>query len=212
MRTPSLRLPRRLVSLSLATAAAALVAPAAASAADCSTWNWYSMDQSKPFKEFGDNANYWVMIGGGFEKAAYWGQWKLGTAKVAAGNEPFGIYPGRNSLALQNGTSATTPQVCVNPSHPSFRFAMRASMAGSKLETFVNFTTLLGAKVSVPARVNVIEQGGGWLVADSQPLATLIPAAVLKFGTTASITFKATTPTGGKISIDSVMVDPYRRG
>ncbi len=196
----------------LAAAAACLAVPSAASAANCSTWNWYSMDQSKPFKQFGDNANYWVMIGGGFEKAAYWGQWKLGTAKVAAGNEPFGIYPGSNSLALQNGTSATTPQVCINPSHPSFRFAMRASLAGSKLETVVNFTTDLGFKVSVPARVNTIEQAGGWLVADSQPLATLIPANVLKYGTTATITFKAATPAGGKISIDSVMVDPYRRG
>lgn len=206
--------PKALLPLAAAlTMATGAAVPAAASAADCNTTDWYSMYQSKPFKQFGDNANYWIMIGGGFENAWYYSQWRWGWGgRVVDGGEPFGLWKGDQSLALPNGVSATTPTVCINPKNPSFRFAMRATMPNSQLVTSVNFTGAYGWRVTVPARVNVVEQAGQWVIADSQPLATVIPAAVLQGGVRASITFDSTTPRGGEIDIDSVMVDPYRRG
>jgi hypothetical protein len=71
---------------------------------------------------FGDKRDYFVAPGGDFEGTT--AGWQLdGRAKVVAGNEPFDVLgKGSSSLQLPAGSSATSPEFCVDLNYPTFRF------------------------------------------------------------------------------------------
>jgi hypothetical protein len=206
--------PRRLL---IAAAALAVAAPASASAATApSSATCAAQTLSSPFEDWGDDNSYWLAPDGGFENGA--SGWNLGTgAKVVTGNENLGVLPGTKSLQL-GGTgvlglsTATTPSFCVDPTYPTFRFLVKNAAAATVMTTSINFTASNGLKLTVAAKVNVYALGS-WSLAESQPLATAIPAVFLKSGTTATVTFQATAALAAEgLRIDDLMIDPYRRG
>jgi hypothetical protein len=216
-----LRKSHRLTALSAfaaASAAASFVAPASASAATISLSSSLNLTcavqaLTQPLAKFGDLASYWVAPGGDFETGA--AGWKLSKASVVSGNETLGVLPGKSALKL--GTSlgiatATTPDFCVDPLHPNFRFLVKTSALSALVSTKINFKTPLGATLTVPAKLNSLGSGD-WKLSESQPLSSSIPDLFLGTGTTASITFQSQVATiGGFVTIDDLLIDPYRRG
>jgi hypothetical protein len=156
------RLHRTLFAAAVATAALAASAPTAnagllvASAPDCSP-----KPVSKPFAPWGDQADYTLAPGGGFES----GQpaWKLNGASVVSGNEPWKVRSATDSrsLKLPPGASATSPVMCVGLEHPTLRlFARNNKALLSTLSVEVTFETSLGLKASAP--VGVLLPNGQW--------------------------------------------------
>lgn len=200
----------------LAAATAAIAVPSSAQAASLSqNLTCTAQTVSSPLAIFGDLASYWLAPGGDFETGA--AGWSLSNASVVAGNETFKVVPGTKSLkigggGLSNLGQATSPEFCVDPTHPTFRFLVKSSAPTALLNTYVNFKSATGVQLTVPAKLNTFTFGA-WTLAASQPLATTIPSVFLGTGTTASLTFKLTTSTlGSSVNIDDVLVDPYRRG
>lgn len=204
----------------------AAAAPAAASAA-C-----VQAPTTKAFSKVGDNADYSVAPGGDFESGA--AGWTLaGGAKVVSGNETLGftkgpILKGSKSLSMPVGSTATSPEFCVDETHPYFRFMAKpaSSMAGYKAIVIYRDGNG-GVKTSQFTSSQEITWGeGNWSASAVSPLAANIP---LNAGATASVQLRFESTgnpvavgigfwgrfTGGDVgatNIDSVLVDPYRRG
>lgn len=204
--------------LAAITATAALAGTAASSsAASAASPNLSCAAQvvTSPFAKWGDDALYWLAPGGDFETGAP--GWTLNNAKVVAGNESVGVRPGSKSLQLGGSkllttSSITTPEFCVDPSHPQFKFLVKNNSPSTVLTTSINFESASGVKLTVPAKLNVYTVGN-WSISASQPLSTTIPSVFLGSGTTATITFRVTTVLlAGTVNIDNVLIDPYRRG
>lgn len=210
------QIPRaRLVATGLI-AAGTLVAPAASQGASLSqNITCQSQVVTSPFAAFGDSASYFLAPDGSFEAGAK--GWTLKGAKVVTGNETLGILKGNKALQLGGkgvvGVSrAISPELCIDASHPTFRFVVKNSSPVAVLNTWINFKSSSGVALRVPAKGNVLNFGL-WTVGAVQPLATAIPSLFLGTGTTATIEFEASsTTTAAGIQIDAVMVDPYRRG
>lgn len=211
---------RVLATATFAALAACAAAPVGASAA-CTQG-----PVTKAFAKYGDTADYSVAPGGTFEAA---GGWTLsGGAKVIAGNETIGVTPGSKSLMLPVGSTATSPEFCVDETNPYFRFAMKANHNAGYLAV-VLYRNASGqvtqAQFTSSSFSGFCE--GKWIPSAVSPLAAKIP---LTSGTTASVQIKFVSTgnpllgsaagklsalTGGQMGstlIDSVMVDPYRRG
>lgn len=168
---------------------------------------------TQPLLKFGDTSTYWLAPGGDFETAL--SGWTLKNAAVAAGNETLGVLPGTKSLKLGTGigtAQVTTPSFCVDPLHPKFRFLVKSNSTVATLNTYINFKTPLGVTLTVPAKLNTLGFGN-WALSESQPLSTAIPDVFLGTGVTASITFKSLVGSlGASVTIDNLLIDPYRRG
>lgn len=216
---------KTLAAALLATGAVA-TAPVAASAA-C-----VPAPTTKAFAKVGDNADYSPAPGGSFENGAT--GWTLtGGAKVVSGNESLGllkgsIVPGSKSLSMPVGSTATSPEFCVDETHPYFRFMAKATSAMAGYKAIVIYRDGSGAvKTSQFTSSSEISWGdGSWVPSKVSPLATNIP---LTQGQTASVQLRFESTgnrvavgigfwgkfTGGDVgatNIDSVLVDPYRRG
>src|SRR3954467_6541558 len=79
-----------------------------------------------PFAAWGDSSSYEAVPGGSFEGSL--AGWTLaGGATRTTGSEPYGVtgQVGQSSLLLPAGASAQSPPVCVDASHPTFRFFAR---------------------------------------------------------------------------------------
>ncbi len=208
-------------------AAAISVAPAAASAACVAS------PTSKAFSKLGDTADYSVAPGGDFESGT--AGWKLtGGAKVASGNESLGllqgsVLPGSKSLSLPVGATATSPAFCVDEAHPYFRFMAKPTSAMAGYKAVVIYRDAGGATKSAQftSSQDVTWGKGNWSASAPSPLATKIPLTGPNDTASVQLRFESTgNPvavgigawgqlTGGSVgatNIDSVMVDPYRRG
>ncbi len=194
-------------------------APAAAQAA-C-----VQAPTTKAFAKVGDSADYSVSPGGSFEGTH---GWKLaGGAKVVSGNESLSIAPGAKSLSLPVGSTATSPEFCVDETNPYFRFMAKptGSMAGYKAIVVYRNSTGTVAEQQFTSSQEITWGDGKWSASAINPLATKIPLAA---GTSATVQLKFVstgnqvavgigfwgkfTTSVGTTQIDSVMVDPYRRG
>jgi hypothetical protein len=160
---------------------------------------------SNPFAAWGDQADYALLPGGNFESGA--AGWTLsGGAAVADGNQPFDIgAPGASSLALPQGSSARSGEMCIDETYTSFRFfARNTGSSGAGLKAEVLYYDGKGKLQGTSSRVVA---DGAW--APSQPLAIAVP-----FNATgaAPIAFRFTPQgKGGNWTIDDVYVDPYAR-
>jgi len=133
--------------------------------------------------------------------------WTLsGGAAQVSGNEPWYVNSStdQKSLALPNGSSATSPAMCMSMLSPTLRFF--ATNSGSTLVTLKvdAITTVLGLKLTTPVGVLT---GGGW-----QPTLPLPFLSNLTALTTATVQFRFT-PVGLGTSgwrIDDVYVDPVK--
>lgn len=241
-------LKRSLIVATLLTSIAAAI-PAAAHAAECTP-----LPTVKAFKGVdGDTADYSVAPGGGFEYGAP--GWKLaGAARTVVGNETLGVKPGLRALRLPLGSSATSPEFCVDQTKPHFRFAFKvdnASMSG--VMALVIYRDARGEvnNVEITSSKRVTAHPTFWQASENSPLATLLPLDKDTNTATVQIKFVSLLPsdfiddlltkTRGEntyraamlaaqavyertfaaaaspfynvgVTIDSVMVDPYRRG
>src|SRR3954453_23785393 len=98
--------------VTLAAAASLAVLPAAGASADViNTGLCDGAALSQPFAQWGDDAQYKLLPGGGFEGTQA-GYTLRGGAKVVSGSEPFA--PGAKALSIPAGGSVLTAATCVN--------------------------------------------------------------------------------------------------
>ena len=201
---------RTLLAAVGATAVAACAAAPAgagllvASAPDCT-----SPDAGQVFKPWADYASYFLAPDGGFEAGA--ADWALdGATAVADANSSYRVSgDGRRALAIPNGSSATSPTICVGIEHPTIRFFARrtagtgALPALNSLRVDVLVEDNLGVIRSLP--IGVVGSSGSW-----QPTAPLlVTASLLPLlpGSHTPVAFRFT-PQGGNWQVDDVYVDP----
>lgn len=206
--TGSLR--RAFRTLCAGCAASAVAVLALAGSADASVLGSASCPTgtlTQPFAQWGDNNNYELVPGGDFEGDL--SGWTLnGGAAQVSGSETFGVTGsvGSYSLGLPAGSSAVSPQICVDPQTPLFRFFDMSTTPGSSVAVKVDYQAPWGT-VSIP--VGQISPGSSW--APSQRMFTGSMLAALLNGGTANmaIEFDAS---GGTAQIDDVFVDPWGKG
>jgi hypothetical protein len=165
---------------------------------------------TKPFEPWGDHATYALAPDGGFEAGA--SGWALTSgAHVVAGNETFSVRSSTDSfsLALPDGSVATTPSTCIGTLSPTLRFFARNDGSPlARLRVDVLYRDALGLSWSVP--IATVSGDGSWQpTAPALVLANVTALPVLTGGA-ARVSFRFTAlGTGGDWSIDDVYVDPY---
>lgn len=196
-----------------------MVAATAQPPASCPT-----VASTKAFAGLGDDADYALAPGGDFEPGAP--SWTLrGGATAAAGNESLGVRAGSRSLRLPPQAVAISPPFCVDPSHPTFRFAARIDSPLSGYVAAVLYRdaaqTLRQSRFNASSTQRLLPSGA-WFASDKAPLGVNIPLLASAPTASAQLMFISTPTLGavsaltlgltGTVSIDSVMIDPYRRG
>jgi hypothetical protein len=164
----------------------------------------------RPFLPWLDPAHYTLAPDGAFSGGAK--GWQRSGARVVAQNEPYRVHGDHATAALDlpEGSSATSPAICVGLEHPTLRFFARntGSLLGT-LQVEVRFEDALGKVHSLP--IGVVAGTGGWHPTLPFPvLANLLP---LLPGQHTPVAFRFT-PVGLNSSwqIDDVYVDPYGKG
>jgi hypothetical protein len=180
-------------------------AAGAASTAESSACAYNQL--SKPFAQFGDNAEYSLVQGGSFESGAP--GWSLSNAKVVGGNESYEVAGGSQSLAIQPTGVAVSPTFCVSIANPSFRFfARQTSGSWAVLNVILRWTDSSGT--SHDTTVAALQTGTSWAVSPTLQLATTLPLWQAGSTLSAKLVFKPE-QYGGAWAIDDVYIDPYRR-
>lgn len=153
---------------------------------------------SQPFARWLDFSHYELAPGGDFETST----WTLtGGAELVAGSDPYAATgtPGHYSLSLPAGSSAQSPQACVDAAYPTIRFFI----AGQGL---VAVNVVAGGLV-IPAGVAI---GAGEWSPSPVELTSSAVAGALSGGTAQmSVTF---TTLLGHPRIDDVFIDPWGHG
>lgn len=209
---------------------------------------------TKAFKGVdGDRSDYTVAPGGGFEPGG--AAWSLtGAARVELGNETLGVRPGIRALRLPLGSTATSPEFCVDQTKPTFRFAYKvdnASLSGFLALVIYRDRSGQVSNVEITSSKRVAPHPTFWQASDGSPLSTLLPLGDAAPVATVQLKFVSLVPAdfvdqlatrflgdnpatsallkaqaayqqaaaaawspfvNVGVSIDSVMVDPYRRG
>lgn len=203
----------------------------------------------------GDDHDYSVAPGGDFESGS--GGWTLTRgARIVSGNETLGVSRGSKSLQMPLGSSALSPEFCVDESHPHFRFVFKVDNA--VLTGFLAHVVFRDASGKITGVELVSSKAisltpSAWQPSPKSPLATIIPLNPTTRSATVQLKLTALSPTdlvndtasaiigqnplvdfvtqvggGGAnvvstitgmfgnrtnigVTIDSVMVDPYRR-
>lgn len=179
------------------------------------------MPTSQAFAKYGDTAAYYLAPGGSFESGTTTGWSLTGGASFVSGNENLGVTSGSRSLSLPVGATATSPSFCVDDTQPSFRFAARVSSLDGGYAAIVLYRDAAGKLTN--AQFTSSSDGSYWNGASAwnpsaiSPLATKIPLLSTEATASVQLKFIGTTKAygffvGAKSYIDSVMVDPYRRG
>lgn len=155
------------------------------------------------FAAFGDLADYALAPGGSFEGSL--DGWTLEKASVVSGNESVGILGGAKSLLIRDGGKAISPEFCLSPAHPTFRFVT----VGGEVNLKINYRTLDRLyDVDDELAGETDNKSGKWQPSEIHPLATEIPASKLAKGVLARIELRA----DDDVRIDNLLIDPYRRG
>lgn len=180
-----------------------------------------ALPTTQAFSKYNDAAQYFLAPGGSFETGTP--AWTLTSgAKIVSGNDGLGITSGSKALQLPVGGTALSPAFCVDDSLPSFRFSAKISSLDGGFAAIVVYRNEAGdvtkAQFLSSAEGTYWNGANTWSPSPVSPLATKIPL-LSSSGTTASVQlmFVGTTKSygawvGSTATIDSVMVDPYRRG
>lgn len=167
---------------------------------------------AKTFLPWLDVADYTALSGGDFEgDGAGWSM--TGAAAVAGGNETYqvGGADDAKSLALDAGSSATSPAICVGVEHPTIRFfakrratGLQSSLSTLRVEALTETAT--GAVVTTP--VGSVGGTSSWQPTLPMAIGTNLLAPLPGERTAVALRFTAV---GGDWSVDDVWVDPYNR-
>jgi hypothetical protein len=166
---------------------------------------------SRPFLRWLDPISYTLAPNGGFEAGSQ--GWQLrGGAEVVAGNESFALSgPGRSSLLLPRGSSATSPAMCVETLDVFARYVARNRgvilLSSLKVDAIVKDSA--GNTFVLPAGVNT--GGSSW--APSLPAVALLDLLGLLNDGRVTVSFRFTpVGLGAKWQIDDLYVDPLKMG
>lgn len=201
--------------------------------------NCQQLSTTKAFQGVdGDAADYSVAPGGNFEDGSP--AWSLDNgARIVSGNESLGVSPGSKALVMPSGATATSPEFCIDDSHPSFRFAYKVD--NSALTGFIALVLYRDSSgqltnVELTSSKSISFKPSTWQASPASPLATLVPLSAASRSATVQLKIVSLAPTdvvaGGVasgafnfaakiasavsttsnfgVTIDSVMVDPYR--
>lgn len=167
---------------------------------------------SNPFLRWLDPLPYTLAPDGGFEAGG--AGWSFsGGARVVSGNSPFNLSGvGSQSLYLPEGSSATSPSMCVGLVLPVVRYIASGGELLSSLKTEVVYRDALGAQRSVELPVGALPSRS-W-----QPTLPLLQAgglvnALTLNGLTTDVQFRLTPRGifgGGNWRVDEVYVDPWK--
>lgn len=203
----------------------------------------------------GDVSDYSVAPGGNFESGT--SGWTLSRgARIVSGNETLGVSGGSKSLQMPLGSSAISPEFCVDESHPHFRFAYKVdnmSLAGFLAHVVYRDASGKVTGVELVSSKALSLTPTRWQASPKSPLATIIPLNPTSKSATVQLKLTSLSPTdfvndtvstiigqnplvdsvtaiGGAgtnlvgsitgmfgntlnigVTVDSVMVDPYRR-
>ncbi len=166
---------------------------------------------SRPFLRWLDPISYTLAPNGGFESGAQ--GWQLrGGATVASGNESFNLSgPGRYSLYLPSGSTATSPAMCVETLDVFARYVAknRGLIALSSLKVDAIVKDSAGHTFTLPAGVNT--GGSSW--APSLPAVALLDVLGLLNDGRVTVSFRfQPIGLGAKWQIDDLYVDPLKMG
>jgi hypothetical protein len=159
---------------------------------------------SQPFAPWGDPAWYELAPGGDFESSgsALSGGWALsGGAHRVPGSDPYAVtgWLGSWSLELPAGSSAQSPETCVDAAYPSVRFFIAGT--GSVL------VSVVVGNVEIPAGVAIADS---WWAPTPVMLTSSAVVAALSDGVAqVSLRIRALT---GDPRVDDVYLDPWCRG
>ncbi len=160
---------------------------------------------TQPFKPWLDHMSYTPVHDGGIERKAE--GWRLaGDARPVWGNEPWLVRDERDSrsLAIPEGSSATTPAHCVGVEEPTLRFFATGSGATLPLMNVdVLFEDAFG---QVHSKWIGYDLGGRWHPTTVMPIGVnLLP---LFPGEKTPVAFRLTA-VSGDFQIDDTFVDPW---
>jgi hypothetical protein len=198
-----IRRARALVGLGLAASVVALVFGAAPASAGLGLA--CPDATSKPFSRWGDYSNYAYLPDGGFEAGA--SGWKLASgARVVPGNEKFYLRSTshRYSLALPNGSSATSPPMCIGLLSSKMRFVV-AGASGSKVKVQVIYRGLLSSVLGT-LDGGTVSANGTW---QPSPAVGMLGGVLPLLTQSVQFRFIATS---GTPTIDDVYLDPMKSG
>jgi hypothetical protein len=159
------------------------------------------------FAPWGDYSYYFAVPNGGLELGST--GWTLtGGATVVSGNEPF-LRSGSRSLSLPDGSSATSPPVCIGLTNDFIR--MFASDMGGRDRGLHVRVTWYGLLSNVLGTVDftTYAPGGPWApTARSMSLGGL-PPLVPRLGSTSARIQLTPIGSGSKWLVDDLFVDPF---
>jgi hypothetical protein len=201
---------KRLIRLSLLTAALAVVPAASANAALIETDPCDDASLSQAFAQWGDNAWYKLAPRGDFEDGLE-GLTHRG-ARVVAGSEPYGVTGevGSGALELNAGDSITLPATCMNAGNPAFRLFSRSSGGLLGLLPVLKADVLYrdGALRILPIPAGVVLPSKNWQPSLHQLTLSVLGATLAGGESMVGIRLTAVS---GTWQVDDVLVDPYRR-
>lgn len=158
---------------------------------------------SQPFAPWGDNSSYELVPGGDFESSDFSATpWTLsGGAQVTPGSEPYAATGtlGASSLSLPAGTSAESPQTCVDAAYPTFRFFVGGSGVAA--------VSVVYGSLVIPT--GIVVGTGEWAPTEVMVTGSLLGG--LLSGGTADVSILLTGLTG-TVQVDDMFVDPWVRG
>jgi hypothetical protein len=166
---------------------------------------------SRPFLRWLDPVSYTLAPDGGFEHDG--AGWQLrGGADVIAGNESFALSgAGGSSLYLPSGSSATSPQMCVETLDVFARYVAknRGTILLSSLKVDAIVRDGEGHNFTLPAGVNT--GGSSWQ--PSLPAVALLSLLGIVNDGNVTVSFRFTpVGLGAKWQIDDLYVDPLKMG
>ncbi len=192
----------------LVSAIATVAIPVSAQASLANLGHCDNSSLSQPFAQWGDPAYYKLAPGADAEGSL--SGWSLqGGAGQGSGSESYGVAGsvGSSSLSLPDGSTATSPQTCVDAAYPDFRLFTRTDSPGATVTVSVVYSGPLMGTVTIP--VGVVAPTSDWEPTVPMPTGSAIPGLANGGTANVSLSFSAS---GGTVQVDDVFVDPWGRG
>ncbi len=113
--------------------------------------------------------------------------------------------PGKSSLVLPPGASASSPRVCINLLTPEWRMFAHSNAANGALHAQIVFYGLTGNLTGILNVADLAPSGyGSW-----QPTSTISSVLALPLLTRYAQLRLTSTATSGSWQVDDVFVDPW---
>jgi hypothetical protein len=180
----------------------------AAGEATCTTPELFN-----PLVAFKDRRDYFIAPAGDFEDPTLPGWQLTGGAQITPGNSTHSVTgtDPANSLLLPGGSSATTPEMCVDLNYPTFRFFANQLAPDTDSELAVDVIYPALAKNNVrEAKTFRLKAKDGWRLSDDIKLE---PQRLGKKAGWRRVAIRFRVLTGKKAAtyqVDDLLIDPRR--